>query len=42
MTPMSARKERVSMATAGVGIGPIRMTSIPIEMKPAVSAGSSK
>ncbi len=40
-TPRSARIERVSMATAGVGIGPTRTTSIPMEMNPAVSAGSS-
>ena len=40
-TPRSARSERVSMATAGVGCGPSRITSMPMEMNPAVSAGSS-
>ena len=30
MTPRSARRLRVSMATAGVGIGPTRITSMPI------------
>ena len=39
-TPRSARSERVSMATAGVGIGPTSVTSMPIETNPAVSAGS--
>ena len=38
MTPRSARIERVSMATAGVGIGPSSSTSIPTEVKPATSA----
>ena len=38
MTPRSARIERVSMATAGVGIGPTSTTSMPTEVKPAVSA----
>ena len=41
-TPMSARRLRVSIATAGVGSGPTSTTSMPIEMKPAVSAGSSR
>ena len=41
MTPRSQRIERVRMATAGVGIGPTRITSMPMEMKPAVSADSS-
>ena len=41
-TPRSARSERVSMATAGVGIGPVRTTSMPTEMNPAVSAGSMR
>ena len=40
ITPRSARSERVSSATAGVGSGPTRITFMPIEMKPAVSAGS--
>ncbi len=40
MTPRSARSERVRNATAGVGIGPSSITSMPAEMKPAVSAGS--
>ncbi len=39
-TPRSARKERVSTATAGVGNGPTSTTSMPMEMKPAVKAGS--
>ena len=42
MTPRSARRDGVSMAMAGVGIGPTRMTSMPMEMNPAVSAGSSR
>ena len=42
MTPKSARNDRVSMATAGVGIGPTRTTFMPMEMKPAVNAGSSR
>ena len=41
MTPTSARRDRVNMATAGVGIGPTSMTSMPIEIKPDASAGSS-
>jgi hypothetical protein len=41
ITPMSARIDRVSMPTAGVGTGPTRKTSIPTEVKPAVSAFSS-
>ena len=32
--------ERVSMATAGVGIGPVSSTSMPADVKPATSAGS--
>ena len=32
--------ERVSMATAGVGIGPSSSTSMPTEVKPATSAFS--
>ena len=40
MTPRSARIERVSMATAGVGIGPSCSTSMPTEVKPAISAVS--
>ena len=34
MTPMSARNDRQSMATAGVGIGPRRNTSMPVEVNP--------
>ena len=34
MTPRSQRMERVSMATAGVGMGPSNSTSIPTEVKP--------
>ena len=41
ITPKSARSERVSMATAGVGTGPKRNTSIPVERNPAVMACSS-
>ena len=41
MTPRSARSERVSIATPGVGNGPSSVTSMPTAMKPAVSAGSS-
>ena len=40
MTPISARIERVSMATAGVGIGPSRSTSMPTDVKPACRADS--
>ena len=40
MTPRSARIERVSMATAGVGTGPSKSTSMPTEVKPATSAYS--
>ena len=40
MTPRSARIERVSIATAGVGIGPSWSTSMPTEVKPAISAVS--
>jgi hypothetical protein len=41
ITPRSARSERVSMATAGVGKGPSSTTSMPTATKPAVRAGSS-
>ena len=40
ITPMSARIERVSMPTAGVGIGPSSSTSMPTEVKPATIAVS--
>ena len=40
ITPRSARIERVSIATAGVGTGPSRSTSMPTEVKPATSAVS--
>ena len=40
ITPMSARIDRVSIATAGVGIGPSRTTSMPTEVKPATIADS--
>ena len=40
MTPMSARMDRVSIPTAGVGIGPVSRTSTPTEVKPATSAVS--
>jgi len=40
ITPRSARMERVSIPTAGVGIGPVSNTSIPTEVKPATSAVS--
>jgi hypothetical protein len=40
ITPRSARIDRVNMATAGVGIGPSKSTSIPTEVKPATSAVS--
>ena len=39
MTPRSALSERVSMATAGVGIGPSRNTSMPTAVKPDIRAG---
>ena len=41
ITPRSARIERASMPTAGVGTGPTRKTFMPTEVKPAVSAFSS-
>ncbi len=40
-TPMSARSERVSIATAGVGIGPSMKTSAPTAVNPAQRAVSS-
>ena len=40
ITPRSARRLRVSMAIAGVGSGPTRITSMPAPMKPATKAGS--
>jgi hypothetical protein len=40
ITPTSARIERVSMATAGVGMGPSTSGSIPTDEKPATSAYS--
>ena len=40
ITPMSQRSELVSIATAGVGIGPSSSTSMPTEVKPATSAFS--
>ena len=40
MTPRSARNDRVSMATAGVGIGPSRNTSMPTAVNPDISANS--
>ena len=41
MTPTSARSERVSFAIPGVGMGPIRMTSMPMATNPALMACSS-
>src|SRR5215471_9453515 len=38
ITPRSQRIERVSMAIAGVGIGPVWNTSMPTEVKPATNA----
>jgi hypothetical protein len=40
ITPRSARIERASKATAGVGIGPTITTSIPTLVKPDISADS--
>jgi hypothetical protein len=40
MTPTSARIEGVSIATAGVGIGPSKSTSMPTEVKPETKAFS--
>ena len=40
ITPMSARISRVSKATAGVGSGPVWITSMPTLVKPATSAFS--
>ncbi len=39
-TPRSARSDRVIMAIAGVGIGPVRTTSMPIAVKPDSIAAS--
>ena len=39
-TPKSARSDGISIATAGVGIGPARTTSMPMAVKPAVMADS--
>ena len=39
MTPRSARIERASTPTAGVGIGPVSNTSMPTEVKPATKRG---
>ena len=41
MTPRSARIDRVSSPTAGVGTGPSNSTFIPVEVNPAVSAFSN-
>ena len=38
ITPRSARIDWVSIATAGVGIGPTITTSMPTLVKPAISA----
>ena len=38
MTPKSARRDRVSIAIAGVGIGPRMNTSMPTAVKPDISA----
>ena len=40
MMPRSARMERVSIETAGVGTGPNRKTSMPDARSPEVSAFS--
>ena len=40
ITPRSARIDLVSIATAGVGIGPSSSTSMPTEVKPATMAYS--
>jgi len=40
ITPRSARIDLVSIATAGVGIGPSSSTSMPTEVKPATIAYS--
>ena len=40
ITPRSARIEGVSMATAGVGMGPSSITSMPTEVNPATRAVS--
>ena len=40
ITPRSARNSRVSIATAGVGIGPNKTTSMPTEVNPATIADS--
>ncbi len=40
ITPRSARIDRVIIATAGVGSGPNRRTSMPTLVKPATRAGS--
>ena len=40
ITPRSARISRVSSATAGVGSGPVMITSMPTLVNPATSAVS--
>jgi hypothetical protein len=40
ITPRSARSSLVSIATAGVGIGPSSTTSMPTDVKPATIADS--
>ena len=40
ITPISALKVFISNGTAGVGNGPTKITSIPIEIKPPVTKGS--
>ena len=40
ITPRSARIERVSRATAGVGTGPTITTSMPTLVKPEIKAVS--
>jgi hypothetical protein len=41
-TPACRRNARVRYATAGVGTGPARYTSMPAAIKPASKADSSK
>src|SRR6516164_3891558 len=42
ITPRSARMERVSIPTAGVGIGPVSRTSMPTDVKPATKDESRR
>ena len=42
ITPMSALRDLINIGKAGVGNGPTKITSIPIEIKPEAIKGSNK